>query len=626
MFSAEERLASFSVASSSTSTKEMISARKETFGSQWPYDGKKGWKPTSKKLAEAGFYFAPTDEEPDNAKCVYCSKSLGGWEKADDPVHEHQRRVPDCAFFNCELREPAPEPIVEEDAAEEEVEPVEVPKKGGKRAVSTTRKASVKIAKGKKSVAALAKKQEGEELDEAPAGPQDEPRATETTPKEPGAESAEVEAPAKKGGRKARSVSTKKLAAKAQVEEDEPKEDEPAEVAAPETPVEEPVQTLSKKKSVTGLGNGTAPQAAPARPGRAASRRATKAINLLSDEGLNRKLRRPDEEDLAKRELALSDPVVPFPTAHSEDSPMPATDPVQPTKPKKSRSRSKKLDQEAAVAAPKEPTPEPEVETPMEEDSVQVIEDNTVIEHDDDEAEEEPAEEPKRRGGRAAKATATKIPATKASASTTKSRKASAKATDNDEADATVADTVAFPSMSSEADPEPAQKRSSGTASKAVASAKNTSREAAPSSGSGKSSASSSSKRGPTKSSPLISEVEIEPASADSIDIVPETDLDTDAALPNTGSQATIRGAPRWSSIAAMAPSTGRSPLSHLPQLSKLDLDDSQRAMTLGEWLQAKAEAAAIEMRAEGEAQLADLENQFRTGRVTMERRLRGRA
>ena len=42
--------------------------------------------------------------------CVYCQCSLGGWEKADDPVKEHQRRRPDCLVFTTVLekkREPA---------------------------------------------------------------------------------------------------------------------------------------------------------------------------------------------------------------------------------------------------------------------------------------------------------------------------------------------------------------------------------------------------------------------------------------------------------------------------------------------------------------------------------------
>lgn len=35
--------------------------------------------------------------------CAYCQCSLGGWEKADDPVKEHQKRKPDCAVFISEV-------------------------------------------------------------------------------------------------------------------------------------------------------------------------------------------------------------------------------------------------------------------------------------------------------------------------------------------------------------------------------------------------------------------------------------------------------------------------------------------------------------------------------------------
>ncbi|PWN54126.1 BIR-domain-containing protein [Violaceomyces palustris] len=84
-------------------SKQMNQARKETFAKLWPYDSKKGWKPTSKKLSEAGFHFTPTEEEPDSATCIYCDKGLGGWEKNDDPIHEHRKREPGCAFFNSTL-------------------------------------------------------------------------------------------------------------------------------------------------------------------------------------------------------------------------------------------------------------------------------------------------------------------------------------------------------------------------------------------------------------------------------------------------------------------------------------------------------------------------------------------
>ncbi|UZJ52908.1 hypothetical protein CBS101457_002228 [Exobasidium rhododendri] len=83
--------------------KAMIDARYRTYAGAWPLDGKKGWKPTSKKLSSAGFHFNPNEDEEDCVTCAYCQCSLGGWEKADDPVKEHQKRKPDCAIFTSVL-------------------------------------------------------------------------------------------------------------------------------------------------------------------------------------------------------------------------------------------------------------------------------------------------------------------------------------------------------------------------------------------------------------------------------------------------------------------------------------------------------------------------------------------
>ncbi|KAI3641091.1 hypothetical protein MIR68_000870 [Amoeboaphelidium protococcarum] len=84
----------------------MQEARLRTFIS-WPYDKMKGWKPTSKKLAKAGFYYAPTDMPDDGdedniadmAQCPECLLALDGWEKDDDPMKEHKKRAPNCPFF-----------------------------------------------------------------------------------------------------------------------------------------------------------------------------------------------------------------------------------------------------------------------------------------------------------------------------------------------------------------------------------------------------------------------------------------------------------------------------------------------------------------------------------------------
>lgn len=613
----------------------MVAARKETFGSQWPYDGKKGWKPTSKKLAEAGFYFTPTEEEEDNAKCIYCEKALGGWEKGDDPVHEHKRRNPDCAFFNCALREapPVEEPEVEQQAigneADEELELVVPTKKGGKRAVSTTRKASAKVGKAKKSTAAKAQ----EEDEDVPASQAEASVTPDTAAEEAASEEPVVPtAPtAKKAARKTRTVSTRKAEPKSDIE-DTPSELTP--VPASTSTSEEPAKPATRKKAGTGLGNveqpiatrptraasrrasnaidhlygiksdtvGTTPEEpankkagtglgnadhpVTARPSRAASRRATKALQLLSaDDDVDRIPRRPDEEDIKKREMALSDPI-PFPSSEEEEErvPMPATDPVEPMKAKKSRSKSKKL-----------PTPEPE--EPVEEME------NTIIEHEESEV-EEVVEEPKRRGGRGGKS------ASASSSGGSKGRKVSNKVAEpaaeeeEEEPMPEVEDSVVFPSMSSPvASHRQTSSRSVSSALNALSSSNKSSKDRNPSlKHSGTSSV-------PPSSAPPTSEFEV--------------DSSLDPILSTLGSQATIRG-PRSSNLPN---SDERVPLSQLPPQTQLGvISEKERGMTFGDWLMFKAEQNAAEMRRQGEEGLENLERELKEQRGALERRLRGRA
>ncbi|CAB5180208.1 unnamed protein product [Rhizophagus irregularis] len=81
-------------------SKNMCDIRFKTFKNWWPHDGKKGWAITSKKMAKAGFYFAPTYTSEDNVFCMYCGIELDCWEPDDDPVEEHRKRGGDtCIFF-----------------------------------------------------------------------------------------------------------------------------------------------------------------------------------------------------------------------------------------------------------------------------------------------------------------------------------------------------------------------------------------------------------------------------------------------------------------------------------------------------------------------------------------------
>ncbi|KIJ29112.1 hypothetical protein M422DRAFT_215125 [Sphaerobolus stellatus SS14] len=90
------------------SSKAMEKARLETFVKKdrswrWPHDSK-GTGPNSKKMAKAGFIYAPAnkDEDDDTCTCIYCGVELSGWEPSDDPIEEHRRRQTKhgpCSFF-----------------------------------------------------------------------------------------------------------------------------------------------------------------------------------------------------------------------------------------------------------------------------------------------------------------------------------------------------------------------------------------------------------------------------------------------------------------------------------------------------------------------------------------------
>ncbi|XP_065308563.1 baculoviral IAP repeat-containing protein 5 [Dermacentor albipictus] len=61
----------------------------------WPLTGDCMCTPA--RMAEAGFYHCPTENEPDLARCYVCLKELDGWEPNDDPFKEHARSTK-CAF------------------------------------------------------------------------------------------------------------------------------------------------------------------------------------------------------------------------------------------------------------------------------------------------------------------------------------------------------------------------------------------------------------------------------------------------------------------------------------------------------------------------------------------------
>ncbi|OJD24718.1 hypothetical protein ACJ73_03913 [Blastomyces percursus] len=82
-------------------------ARRATFASMWPHDGKRGWVCKTEKMVEAGWYYCAHEESEDFVSCAYCNLSLDGWEPKDDPFDEHYRRSSDCSFFHFALNKPA---------------------------------------------------------------------------------------------------------------------------------------------------------------------------------------------------------------------------------------------------------------------------------------------------------------------------------------------------------------------------------------------------------------------------------------------------------------------------------------------------------------------------------------
>eukprot|EP01064_Diplonema_japonicum_P002197 TRINITY_DN11405_c0_g1_i1.p1 TRINITY_DN11405_c0_g1~~TRINITY_DN11405_c0_g1_i1.p1 ORF type:complete len:148 (+),score=11.19 TRINITY_DN11405_c0_g1_i1:52-495(+) len=74
-----------------------------------------GWKTlesdlvTPEGLSAAGFYFNPTGSSPDRCTCFICGISLVQWEVSDDPLLEHSKHSPKCAFVKATYpKRPAP--------------------------------------------------------------------------------------------------------------------------------------------------------------------------------------------------------------------------------------------------------------------------------------------------------------------------------------------------------------------------------------------------------------------------------------------------------------------------------------------------------------------------------------
>ncbi|WEW54898.1 hypothetical protein PRK78_000325 [Emydomyces testavorans] len=108
------RLASFKVAHRPISKGRASGAKTKAI--IWPHV-----KPSPEELAQAGFYYEPTDISPDNTACFLCRYALDGWEEEDDPITEHLRHSSDCGWaitMDITRRSSNPAEIVDPTSAE----------------------------------------------------------------------------------------------------------------------------------------------------------------------------------------------------------------------------------------------------------------------------------------------------------------------------------------------------------------------------------------------------------------------------------------------------------------------------------------------------------------------------
>ncbi|KAG7883651.1 hypothetical protein KL938_002888 [Ogataea parapolymorpha] len=81
------------------SVQDSADIRHQTFRlASWPHERNKKM-PSSRELAENGFYYASYEKGDDTTTCMYCGTSLEGWEAGDNVAEEHRKRKPDCYVF-----------------------------------------------------------------------------------------------------------------------------------------------------------------------------------------------------------------------------------------------------------------------------------------------------------------------------------------------------------------------------------------------------------------------------------------------------------------------------------------------------------------------------------------------
>lgn len=112
-----------------------IRLRLATFKNLWKFDSRKKTKVTARGMAEAGFFFAPTEPGDDRVICMYCGCPLSDWDLGDDPRAEHENNSRayrrDNSQPTCHFLETLEEPVEEENSVLSNAELQHIPSLDG---------------------------------------------------------------------------------------------------------------------------------------------------------------------------------------------------------------------------------------------------------------------------------------------------------------------------------------------------------------------------------------------------------------------------------------------------------------------------------------------------------------
>ncbi|TGO17514.1 hypothetical protein BTUL_0017g00950 [Botrytis tulipae] len=89
----ESRVASYRSAQPLTGRRTSTTGSKALKSLKWPH---KSLLP--EELAKAGFFYYPSQSNPDNCACFLCHRSIDAWEEGDDPLKEHLKHSPNCGW------------------------------------------------------------------------------------------------------------------------------------------------------------------------------------------------------------------------------------------------------------------------------------------------------------------------------------------------------------------------------------------------------------------------------------------------------------------------------------------------------------------------------------------------